>query len=188
MINDKHTLNGHLIVECLDKDKNVIDRFENHNLIMDAARVAMAQMTAGLSNSSQIDRFVIGTQGHNGTDYLSVKTEANGFVGTRTELFSETANVYNYEILFDVPGTANGVCNITSETDITTPSLVTISYTDKTIEYTFEIYEENANDTGVSVFTEAALYAGTNIFSMKCFPGKIKDNTVSLKIVWKIMF
>lgn len=188
MINDKHTLKGHLIVECLDKDKNVIDRFENHNLIMDAARVAMAQMTAGLNNSSEIDKFVLGTKGHVGTDYLTVKTEAEGFVGSRTELFSEELNSYFYEISFDVPGSANGVCTVLSETDNTTPSLVSISYADKTIEYTFEIYEENGNGTGVNVFTEAALYAGSNIFSMKCFPGKIKDNTVSLKIVWKIMF
>lgn len=188
MINDTHTLKGHFIVECLDKDKNVIDRFENHNLIMDAARVAMAQMTAGLNSSSQIDKFVLGTKGHVGTDYLTVKSESDGFIGSRTELFSEEANAYYYDISFDVPGTANGLCNIISETDTTMPSLVSIAYTDKTVEYTFEIYEENANGTGVNVFTEAALYAGGNIFSMKCFPGKIKDNTVSLKIVWKIMF
>lgn len=188
MINDKHTLKGHFIIECLDENRQVIDRFEKNNLIMDTARVAMAQMTAGLANSSEIDKFVLGTQGHVGTDYLLVKGESEGFIGSRTELFSEETSSYFYEIAFTAPGTSTGECTITSETDNTTPSLVTINYFDKTVEYTFEIYEENANNTGVSVFTEAALYAGGNIFSMKCFPGKIKDNTVSLKIVWKIMF
>jgi len=38
------------------------------------------------------------------------------------------------------------------------------------------------------VYTECAFYTGTNIFSMRTFKGKIKDDTVSLKITWKILF
>ena len=183
---ETYKLKGHLIVECKNKNGEVIDRYENNNLIMDAARVAMSQMTAGLSNSSEINKFVLGTQGHLGNDYLNPKTEADGFVGTRTQWFSEESLAYNYPISFDTPGTPTGLCPIVSEAD--SGSIISINYSDKSVEYTIEIFEESANGTGVAVFTEAALYSGTNIFSMKCFPGKIKDNTVSLKIVWKILF
>lgn len=184
---DKYELKGHLIVECIDKNGQIVDRFENKNLIMDAARISMAQMIAGLSGSSEINKFVLGTKGHVGSDYLSVKTEADGFVGTRTSLFSEDSPTdYEYPISFNTPGTASGACVITDEPD--DGSTININYADKSIEYTIEIFESAANGTGITVYTEAALYAGTNIFSMKCFPGKIKDNTVSLKIIWKILF
>ena len=183
---ETYKLKGYLLVECKDKFGNVIDKYENHNLIMDAARISMAQMTAGLSNSSEINKFVLGTEGHIGGDYLNPKTDVDGFVGTRTKLFSEQSGTYNYPIVFDTPGTATGSCTIVSEPDA--DSTVSIVYADKSVEYTIEVFEDSANNTGVAVFTEAALYAGANIFSMKCFPGKIKDNTVSLKIVWKILF
>lgn len=46
-----------------------------------------------------------------------------------------------------------------------------------------------ADYTGnISVFTEAALYVNDRIFSMKTFPGKVKDDTSSIKITWKIIF
>lgn len=185
-MNDTYKLKGHLTIESYDKFGNLLEKYENHNLIMDAARIAMAQMTAGLSNSSEINKFVLGTAGHIGGDYLNPKTEAEGFVGTRTQLFSEETLGYTYPIAFDTPGTPTGVCPIVSEPD--TGSSITIAYTDKSVEYTINITEVAANNSGVTVFTEAALYSGSNIFSMKCFPGKIKDNTVSLKIVWKILF
>lgn len=190
MTTNYENIKGQITIECRDSNGIVIDRYENHNLIMDAARVAMAKMTAGISSASEINKFVIGTQGHVGSNYLQPKTSADGFIGSLTKLFSETSAAYNYQISFDTPGTESGSCLVTSETDATSePSKVSLVYTDKSVEYTIEIFENTANNTGTPVvFTEAALYAGSNIFSMKCFPGKIKDNTVSLKIIWKIMF
>lgn len=184
----KHSLKGHITVECIDRDNNVIDKFESNNLIMDASRIAMARMTAGINTSSKINKFILGTKGHVGEDYLSVKTEVDGFVGTRTSLFSEESNDYTYSINFSPTGVEDGQCTIDSETNIGGGSTVYLNVDNKTVEYTIQIFENAANNTGINVFTEAALYAGNNIFSMKCFPGKIKDNTVSLKIVWKIMF
>ena len=37
-------------------------------------------------------------------------------------------------------------------------------------------------------YTEAALYAGDNIFSMKTFPARVKEDTVKLEITWSIVF
>ena len=106
-----------------------------------------------------------------------------------SELFSEEISSYNYPIVFTNPGTSNGVCAVVSEPDSGTASTtINLKYLNNNIKYTIEIPELAANNTGIVVFTEAALYAGDNIFSMKCFPGKIKDSTVSLRVIWTIIF
>lgn len=175
---------GHIVIECLDSNKNVIDRFENKNLIMDSARIVMSDILCGLGTAEPIEKFVLGTEGHVTGDYLTPKTELEGFVSSRTQLFSEELSSYTYPIEFTNPGVAVGACTIVSEPDSGTT--INLDHTGTDVQYIIEIPELAANNTGVVVFTEAALYAGTNIFSMKCFPGKIKDNTVSLKITWTI--
>lgn len=182
----KKPLNGHIIIECLDKSGTVIDRFEKHNLIMDTARTAIANLACSLGTSEPLNKFVLGTEGHITGDYLTPKGEAEGFISSRTELFSEEISSYTYPIEFSNPGTASGACTIISEPD--TGSTVELEYLNNNIKYTIEIPELSANNTGIVVFTEAALYAGDNIFSMKCFPGKIKDTTVSLRVIWTILF
>lgn len=182
----KKPLAGHLIVECLDKDGKIVDRFENHNLIMDTARVAMSSLACALSTAKPINKFVLGTEGHIPGDFLTPKGEAQGFISSRTQLFSEESAEFNYPIAFTNPGTATGSCTIDSEPDSGTT--ITINYVGNNVEYTITIPELAANGTGISVFTEAALYAGGNIFSMKTFPAKIKDDSVSLKVIWKILW
>lgn len=176
---------GHITVECLDTNKNVIDRYENNNLIMDAARSSVTKLISGVSGSATINKFVLGTEGHITGNYLTPKTSAQGFISSRTKLFSEESLKYTYPVVFVNPGTASGNCTISSEPNSGT--IITLDTTINTVQYTIEIADVAANNTGVVVFTEAALYSGTNIFSMKCFPGKIKDNTVSLRIIWKIL-
>jgi hypothetical protein len=176
---------GHIVLECIGKD-GLVDRYEQDNLIMDAARIAVAPAIAGVSNTAPMNKFVIGTEGHVTGDYLTPKTELEGFISSRTELFSEELSSFIYPIEFQVPGTSSGACTVISEPD--TGSTVNLNYMGTDVTFTIEIPELSANNSGVVVFTEAALYAGDNIFSMKCFPGKIKDNTVSLKVIWTIKF
>ena len=182
----KTPLSGHIIVECLDKTGKVLDRFENHNLIMDKARTAMSSLACALTTAEPINKFVLGTEGHITGDFLTPKGEAQGFLSSRTQLFSEESADFTYPIEFTNPGTASGSCVVDSEPDSGTT--ITMSYVGNDVEYTINIPETAANGAGISVFTEAALYAGGNIFSMKCFPAKIKENTVSLKVIWKILF
>ena len=178
---------GHILIESINNDGEVIDSYEEKNLIMDKARLAVSSSIAGINNTVPMNKFVIGTEGHITGDYLTPKTEAEGFISSRTELFSEELNSYSYPIEFQVPGVAEGACSIISEPD--TGSSVYLNYVDTDVTFTIEIPELAANNSGnVVVFTEAALYAGGNIFSMKCFPGKIKDNTVSLRVIWTIKF
>ena len=185
----KKPLSGHIIIECLDKSGAVIDRFEKHNLIMDTARTSIADLACALSTSEPLNKFVLGTEGHITGNILTPKTELEGFISSRTELFSEEISSYNYPIVFTNPGTSNGVCSVVSEPDSGTASTtINLEYLNNDIKYTIEIPELAANNTGIVVFTEAALYAGNNIFSMKCFPGKIKDSTVSLRVIWTIIF
>ena len=187
---DKYkTIRGHITVECINKGGEVIDRFENKNLIMDSARVAMAGIAAGVSTATPINAFSIGTEGHVTGDFLTPKQEVDGFVSSRTNLFSSELNSYNYTISFEPPGTTSGVCSVLSEPD--SGSTVHINMVNSEVEYTITIPEQSANSgnqNNISVFTEAALFAGGNIFSMKCFPAKIKEPTVSLRIIWKIIF
>lgn len=179
-------VSGHIIIECLDKSGAVVDRFENHNLIMDTARVAIPKLACGLSTASELNKFVIGTEGHITGDFLTPKTDAQGFISSRTQLFSEELVEFNYPIVFTNPGTATGACVVVSEPD--TGSTIALEYITNSVQYTIEMPTTAGNGTGISVFTEAALYAGADIFSMKCFPAKIKDNTVSLRIVWRLIF
>ncbi len=176
---------GHIIIECLN-ESGIIDKYENHNLIMDTARIALPSLACGLSSGTELNKFVLGTDGHITGDYLTPKTDTQGFISSRTQLFSEESSDFVYPIVFTNPGTPKGSCTIVSEPD--TGSTVNLEYATNSIQYTFEIPVAAANGTGISVFTEAALYAGTNIFSMKCFPGKIKDNTVSLRVIWRLIF
>ena len=64
----------------------------------------------------------------------------------------------------------------------------------RTVTYTITVPvgEGNPDSTDVNkpviAYTEAALYAGEDIFSMKCFPARVKENTVKFEITWSIIF
>jgi len=49
-------------------------------------------------------------------------------------------------------------------------------------------YAANSATDGTVAYTEAALYAGPDIFSMKTFPARVKENTVRLELTWSIIF
>lgn len=182
---EHYRIKGKITIECIDKYNNIIDKFVDNNLIMNSARLLISGMISGTKPLQKMNKFVLGTNGTKSGDSQTAKTELDGFVSTRTNLFSEEATLFNYPIVFTQPGTASGSCTIVSE--INSGSTININYVDSNIEYTVIIPEFAANNTGTTVYSEAALYAGNYIFSMKCFPGKIKDNTVSMRIVWKIM-
>ena len=186
---DKINFKGHLTIQALDKAGNVIDQWADNNLIMETARINMANIIAGMHSGNYINKLVLGTQGHNG-DYLIPKTDTEGFVNTRTQLFSQEDSSYFYTVKFENTNGINGNLTLVQEDDTTTgeSSSVNCVVNGTDITYTFDIPGLNANGVGTAVFTEAALYAEDEIFSMKCFKGKIKESSVALRIIWKIMF
>lgn len=209
-LQDDVKIQGIFSIYSIDKNGNIIDKYEEKNLIMDRARQNMAQLignvTTGASLGQPINKFVIGTLGHVGTDILNYKRVGeNGFTSTRTRLFSEeNSSALNYLIEFSVAGNTditvqaegkrrNGLTVVATENDVkNTIRRIVGGDQGRTVTYEITIPAENANsgnpENPVVVYTEAALYAGDDIFSMKTFPARVKENTVELKIIWSIIF
>lgn len=176
---------GHFTVECLDKNLNVIDRYEEDNLIMDKARINVCDLVTGLSVGKHINKFVLGTQGHD-SSLTDPKTSSDGFISSRTQLFSEETGGTIYPISWTVTDSNDADATNIIESD--SGSTVHITRSGTTVTYNIIVPIGAANGTGTVAYTEAALYASDNIFSMKTFSGKIKDDTVQLRITWSITF
>lgn len=207
-LNDKVDFYGVFSIKSFDKDGNVIDDYEEKNLIMDEARRNMAQLIGGVTaagdtDGRHIDSFVLGTKGHNGTnilDYIAVGDA--GFTSARTSLFSEVgATDINYKIGFNSVGGLNVTdSNATGrhykgtsaqDTDAV-KNIVKRVVNDRTVTYTITVPATNANSGDIAnpvvAYTEAALYAGSEMFSMKTFPARVKEDTVKFEINWSIIF
>lgn len=93
---------GHFRVDCLDANNNVIDTFEDHNMIMLQARRSMAEIFFNLADAKHAHKIVLGTLGHKDGLLFKAKTEEDGFVKERTHLFSEVSdNIYALGTLFE---------------------------------------------------------------------------------------
>ncbi len=182
-INKPKEVKGHFTILSLDKDGNILDKYEDNNMIMETARNSMADNLSGISVNT-IDKIVFGTEGHKTGDVLTPKDINDGFIATRTELFSEEEAKFNYPIEFTVPGTTGGDCTGIIEPD--NNSKVHFLQSGTELTYTVDLADEAGNNSGTAVFTEAALYAQDRIFSMKCFKAKVKDSSVLIRVIWKI--
>jgi len=206
-LNDKVKFVGVFNIKTFHAD-GTVDEYTEKNLIMDEARRNMAQLIGGVNTVGDIqgmyiNQFVFGTKGHNGTDILDyIKVGDAGFTSARTSLFSEaTSGAKNYKIGFSPSGgvdvtdaNATGQMYSGNVPGIVDPSKNTVRrvVSDRTVTYTIEIPATNANSEDpinpVIPYTEAALYAGSEIFSMKTFPARVKENTVKIVITWSIIF
>ena len=87
---DYMNFSGHFKIECLDKNNNLIDSYQDKNMIMTSARTSMAEIFAkntDVTNTS-VAKLVLGTNGHILPNILIPKTSNEGFVNTRDRLFS----------------------------------------------------------------------------------------------------
>ena len=211
ILKDKIDFQGHFMIKAFKKDGSV-EVYEDKNLIMDKARSNMAELIGGMTAGQPIDKFSLGNKGHVGSDILNYKKVGanNEFVSTRTMLFAEDpayADANNdtngdhvesfvYEITFDVRGDSaevtddKAVGRIKGD-DATQTCTVKRVVADRTCTYTITIPDNAGNKGGegeVMPYTEAALYAGPDIFSMKTFPARVKEDTVKFEITWAIIF
>lgn len=242
---------GHFKIEALDENDNVVDMFEDKNLVMDLARPSMALMAGNVTLDNDaarsptvppigatdpsnpppyhpwiaepINKFVLGTQGHRiegGCEkYPEPKqpnvTPAPGddpdnyYDSTRYELFSERNDLGSYH--FDLEFTPDGLSDDNFDVrgkffekrspmagksiDADTPdskSNIQRVVIDRTVTYTITIPRgagnPHSNNPPAFTFSEAALYCGPRIFSMKTFPARFKDDSVKLIITWSIIF
>ena len=162
---------GYFKLECLDKDGNVIDVFEEKNMIMFNSKSSVANSTIGnFPPVDFIDKIVLGDRGHEvGTGNLLIGRD---FGYQRDKLFAEEENGNTYVIVFN-PLTRGGdgsINEIRYEAYHEGFAQKTVVVQNKakvwakiinisTIEYQIEIDPSNANGPqGVQAWTEAALF------------------------------
>ena len=96
---DTFNLKGDFSVQCIDVDGNVIDEYQEQNMIMELSRKSMAEIFAMKDGSKSIHRIKFGTSGHIGTNIISPKSVNQGFVKERDRLFSDALDVVDNGIL-----------------------------------------------------------------------------------------
>ena len=215
ILDDTIKIQGHFKITSYKKDGSV-DIYEDKNLVMDVARNTMARMIAN-NGGVPINKFLIGTQGHSDNNILNpIAVGTNNFNTLRTKLYSQETNAFFYNIKWDSNNPYNSNLNIDnsivwSDDKISLfgignkrsedgsdnvnheniPCPVTIEVIGNKVTYTISIVEDAANgDSGLDVvaFTEAALMCDDDIFSMKTFSARVKEDTVRHVIEWAIIF
>lgn len=204
-LKDNIDFKGHFTIQIFKKDGS-IETYEDKNLIMDLARSNMAELVGGYTEGKSMSRFSLGNKGHDGVDILDYKKVGanNEFISNRDKLFSEdplydasnNKDSFVYDINFNVDSDTisvsdtNAIGRIRGDSQTQT-CIVQRVIADRTCTFTITIPDSAGNKVGegeVVAYTEAALYAGGDIFSMKTFPARVKEDTVKFIITWAIIF
>ena len=197
-------------IKTFDKNGNVIEDWTDNNLIVYTARAVMAGSIGDYVASNEItpiNKFIMGTRGHKGDnilDTVNVGEDQPGmglFDPERIELFSQESGEYNYKIEFNPSGGKvvtrefltgtlySGDTEISTDEATNTIVREITGLRENEVKYTITIDTPNGNVPGQATpYTEAALYAGDNLFAMKTFPARVKENTVKFVITWSIIF
>ena len=127
-----------------------------------------------------------------------LKEAVEKFNEERYEMFCEEFDESTFDIKFYPVSTADssqkvsGIAFLNSTEVETQNTFVEIFADMNSVTYTFTIEEgigHNAIAGGVFVpYTEAGLYAGDVLFSLKTFAAKVKDESTKFVITWKIYF
>lgn len=181
---------GKFSLLLVDEYNNIVDKYEDNNLIVDTSKMQMAQILGKLTTNTYINNIRLGSKGvKSGT--LTPKDYTDGFTPARTKLFTEDGSSGIYKIQFTPTGTNGTNATIISEDTpgTTTPSTINIVNTSNTIKYIITIPRENGNTTAGSYqYSEAGLYLDNILFAMKVFPTRVKTNALKMIINWTIIF
>jgi len=191
-LTDKTEIKGHFNIKTYKTDGSV-DEYSDDNLIMNDARRNMAKLIGGWVGKP-INKIVLGTAGHDNNNILTpILPETGEFTSNRDMLISEELNEFSYFIKWgdlsyvgENDGASASIFSIDSTDSKQNSIKVTIN--DKVVTFEITIEENSANNTGIVAYTEAALYAGEKIFSMKTFPAKVKEDSVKMVITWSLIF
>lgn len=200
---------GHIKIQTYKETEHgseLLDVFEDNNLVMDGARRAMQRLQQGdITNGLHINSIRLGTDGVISGGIHDPKPPGNGpnqYNPTMDGLFSE-ANGYVFKAVFGndanitVPSASVEEVMLDSDLEVqgyvSSGCLVTRSVSDRVVTFEFEIVRTQANPAqgfGLAKmeYNEAQLYCGDTIFSMKTFPSKFKDIDTKLIITWSIIF
>lgn len=203
MIDKIYDIKGEFSIDVY-KDDLVIDNFTNKNLVVTGSRSAVAALVSGIKGGQPINRLSLGTRGHISTIDKFTPKEVGGeypedgvllkFDESRDKLFCEEFNEYTFDVKFyPVPGTdesqkVSGLAFYNGTEIETQNTFVEIFCDCNSVTYIVTI-EEGVGHGGTFVpYTEAGLYAGNVLFSMKTFAAKVKDESTKFVITWKIYF
>jgi len=89
---DELNFEGFFQIDAVDANGNIIDTYQDTNMIMDSARTSMSEIFANLASNTFIEGFSLGTMGHVGTDILHAKVAADGFTSVRDRMFCESGS------------------------------------------------------------------------------------------------
>lgn len=215
MVENAPKARGEFTLQVLNDKGEVIDQFQENNLVVNTARESMSALLSGKNDSLGITTFVLGTRGHDETtnDILKPKVVGqDGYDETRTQLFSEQKNQFYYTVKWTqgvLVDSQNAPVQFTGDTvefvakgqkknqagtepDAENAKIpVKIDLQTNAVQYEFEIPEASANGIdgqSVVAYTEAGLKCGDKLFSIKCFSGKVKSLDTKFKIIWRIIF
>lgn len=96
-MNEFMNFKGHFTIQAIDKDNNIIDQWQDDNMIMGSARETMSKILSQINSGITINKIVLGTEGHIGSSITIPKTSTEGFVQERTRLFSEELEIDDNE-------------------------------------------------------------------------------------------
>ena len=182
-------MKGYFKIQLLDDNNKIVDTYEDNNLIMDTAKLSMAQTIGRMLPNYYINEIRLGGEGVKPGTYIT-KDASDGFVSSRSELFAEQNNSYVYSILFNPTGINGMDADLLSENDNITgySSLVNIASLSNVVTFTTTIPKQNANNNSIQPYSEAGLYISGNLFAMKVFPTRLKNSSLKMIITWSIIF
>lgn len=196
---EKFPTRGYFKIEVLDAFGNVLDTYEQHNLVMIGARLHfMKLISGGYDTNKVINRLVLGTKGTLNDDDVTPKTEDEGFTSSRTDMFCEATNSANKkntwdEITFDPAGSAtSGTAQDVQDGSNNSSSVkivISEASEEPSITYIFNIATDAFNgNTNYMKYSEAGLWADDTLIAMRTFKSKAKDETETLRITWSLIF
>lgn len=196
---------GHFKIETFKKNK-LIDSFEEHNLIMNAARAHFMKVLSGMyAENKAINCIKLGTRGVQEavTDgkveqFDGIPKDADsGFNDSLTDLFCKTTpqtqGINWAGITFTPSGDVDTprASNIADggNNDSTVDIYIVTSGDAPSLTYVFNISADAFNGaTGYTKYNEAGLYADDVLIAMRTFRSKSKDSETSMRITWTISF
>lgn len=207
---DNYKIKGYMKIESFDKDDNLIDSYEDNNLVMDLARNSMQYLAGNVTSKFEpINSLRLGTRGVHGVEYGNPILPSNdGYHPEMTHLFQEADNStdggYVFVCKFDVQGEEEEIFDSVSEEllkygvpmdgYISSGQTMKRTVQDRTITFEVTMPRESQNSFGGGgepqwlPFSEQQLYCGDRIFSMKTFPQKFKDSDQKIVLTWSIIF
>ena len=195
---DNLKFRGQFKLECFDKSGNLIDSFEDHNLVVLGARMHFMKLIGGAYDTNKIiNRFVLGTDGVVGEDSIP-KSEEDGLKPTLEDLFCKTTDSKNRGITFEeinfTPSSNDSISQATniqdgSNNNSTVSVIVDETSLEPSITYIFNINSDAFNGKNDYMkFNEAGLFAGDTLIAIRTFKTKAKDSSVSMKVTWSLIF